>query len=187
SLVRPHGLRDSAAAGRVAVDLPGVTYVDKAASISALFARYRVASGIWFAAALIVVTGLLTRRYGWRGAIATITPTLLATAAVFAAFGYLDLPLTLFAQMGLMLVLGVGVNYAIFLREGELRAGGDPRMAAIAVAGTLMSAATTLLSFGLLAFSAMPSLHAFGLTLTIGIAFALWLAPYSLRYPELRS
>lgn len=187
SLVRPHGLRDSAAAGRVAADLPGVTYVDKAASISALFARYRVASGIWFAAALVVVTGLLTHRYGWRGAIATITPTLLATAAVFAAFGYLDLPLTLFAQMGLMLVLGVGVNYAIFLREGELRAGGDPRMAAIAVAGTLMSAATTLLSFGLLAFSAMPSLHAFGLTLTIGIAFALWLAPYSLRYPELRS
>jgi predicted exporter len=187
SLVRPLGLRDSAAAARVAADLPGVTYVDKAASISTLFARYRVASGLWFATALIVVAGLLTRRYGWRGAVSTLTPTLLATAAVFAAFGYLNLPLTLFAQMGLMLVLGVGVNYAIFLREGELRADGDPRMAAIAVAGTLMSAATTLLSFGLLAFSAMPSLHAFGLTLTIGIAFALWLAPYSLRYPELRS
>lgn len=187
SLVRPNGLRDSAAAARLAADLPGVTYVDKAASVSALFARYRVASGLWFAAALAVVATLLARRYGWRGAIATITPTLLATAAVFAMFGYLDLPLTLFAQMGLMLVLGVGVNYAIFLREGELRAGDDERMAAIAVAGTLMSAATTLLSFGLLAFSSMPSLRAFGLTLTTGIAFSLLLAPYSLRFPELRS
>ncbi|VVE15541.1 RND superfamily drug exporter [Pandoraea communis] len=187
SLVRPQGLRDSDAAARVAADLPGVTYVDKAASISSLFARYRHASGLWFAAALVVVAGLLARRYGWRGALATIMPTLLATAAVFATFGYLGLPLTLFAQMGLMLVLGVGVNYAIFLREGELRAGEDERMAAIAVAGTLMSAATTLLSFGLLAFSGMPSLQAFGLTLTIGIALALLLAPYSLRFPELRS
>lgn len=88
--------------------------------------------------------------------------------------------------MGLMLVLGVGVNYAIFLREGELRAGNDARMAAIAVAGTLMSAATTLLSFGLLAFSGMPSLRAFGLTLTTGIAVSLLLAPYSLRSLELR-
>ncbi|WP_087725296.1 MMPL family transporter [Pandoraea sp. PE-S2T-3] len=187
SLVRPQGLRDSAAAARVAVGLPGVTYVDKAASISGLFARYRHASGLWFAAALVVVAVLLARRYGWRGAIATLMPTLLATAVVFATFGYLGLPLTLFAQMGLMLVLGVGVNYAIFLREGELRAGEDERMAAIAVAGTLMSAATTLLSFGLLAFSGMPSLHAFGLTLTIGIALSLLLAPYSLRFPELRS
>ncbi|MGC7402700.1 MMPL family transporter [Pandoraea pneumonica] len=187
SLVRPQGLRDSAAAAQVAADLPGVTYVDKAASISSLFARYRHASGLWFAAALAVVAVLLARRYGWPGAIATIMPTLLAAAAVFATFGYLGLPLTLFAQMGLMLVLGVGVNYAIFLREGELRAGDDEQMAAIAVAGTLMSAATTLLSFGLLAFSGMPSLQAFGLTLTIGIALALLLAPYSLRFPELRS
>jgi len=187
SLVRPLGLRDSAAAAQVAADLPGVTYVDKAASISNLFARYRHASGLWFGAALAVVAVLLARRYGWRGAIATLMPTLLASAAVFAAFGYLGLPLTLFAQMGLMLVLGVGVNYAIFLREGELRAGDDEQMAAIAVAGTLMSAATTLLSFGLLAFSGMPSLQAFGLTLTIGIALALLLAPYSLRFPELRS
>ncbi|WP_353189357.1 MMPL family transporter [Pandoraea pnomenusa] len=186
SLVRPRGLRDSAAAATVADGMPGVTYVDKAASVSRLFARYRIASAFWFVAAFGVVACLLARRYGWRGALATITPTLLATAVVFAAFGYLGLPLTLFAQMALMLVLGVGVNYAIFLREGELRAGDDERLAAIAVAGTLMSAATTLLSFGLLAFSGVPSLHAFGLTLTIGIALSLLLAPYSLRFPELR-
>ncbi|ODP32536.1 MMPL family transporter [Pandoraea sp. ISTKB] len=187
SLVRPYGLRDSAAAARLAADLPGVTYVDKAASISALFARYRVASSMWLAAALAIVATLLTLRYGWRGAVATLSPTLLAIAAVFATFGYLGIPLTLFAQMGLMLVLGVGVNYAIFLREGERRAGEDERMTAIAVAGTLMSAATTLLSFGLLAFSSMPSLHAFGLTLTTGIALSLLLAPYSLRFSEHRS
>ncbi|AJP57747.1 hypothetical protein UC34_13690 [Pandoraea vervacti] len=186
SLTRPSGLRDSAQAARLADGLPGVTYVDKATSISALFARYRVAAIQWFAAALVIVAMLLARRYGWRGAIATLLPTMLACAAVIATFGYLELPITLFVQMGLMLVLGVGVNYAIFLREGELRAGEDERQAAIAVAGTLMSAATTLLSFGLLAFSGMPSLQAFGLTLTIGIALSLLLAPYSLRFPELR-
>lgn len=182
SIVRPLGLRDSAAAAQLAGGLPGVTFVDKAGSISSLFARYRAASGLWLGAAGLIVALLLTRRYGWRGGLATFAPTLLASGAVLAAFGYLGLPLTLFAQLGLMLVLGVGVNYAIFLREGELRAGADTRQGAIAVAGTLMSAATTLLSFGLLAFSGMPALHAFGLTLSIGIALSLLLAPYSLRY-----
>ncbi|WP_052653339.1 MMPL family transporter [Pandoraea oxalativorans] len=87
SLVRPQGLRDGGAAARLASDLPGVTYVDKAASVSTLFARYRIASGLWFAAALAVVMALLARRYGWRGAVATLTPTLLASATVFATFG----------------------------------------------------------------------------------------------------
>ena len=77
--------------------------------------------------------------------------------------------------MALMLVLGVGVNYAIFLREGGQRA-------AATLAGVLLSAGTTLLSFGLLAFSSMPALSGFGLTLLVGVGIAVLLAPMILTF-----
>ena len=87
-------------------------------------------------------------RYGLRGGIATTLPVLLAVGVTLAVFGYARVPLNLFNWLALMLVLGVGANYAVFLREGCLRADAD--LGAVWT-GVLLSAATTLLSFGMLA------------------------------------
>ena len=95
---------------------------------------------------------------------------LLSFAVTLALFGWIDRPLTLFNLMGLMLLLGIGVNYSIFLREGGISA-------AATLAGVALSAGTTLLSFGLLAFSSMPALSGFGMTLLVGITIAVLLAP----------
>ena len=86
----------------------------------------------------------------------------------------LRVPLNLFNWLALMLVLGVGANYAVFLREGALRAAAD--LGAVWT-GVLLSAATTLLSFGMLGMSAMPALRSFGATLALGIAVSVLLAP----------
>lgn len=80
--------------------------------------------------------------------------------------------------MALTLVLGVGVNYSLFLREGMRRE--DVDLGAVAV-GVVLSAATTQLSFGLLALSAMPALSGFGLALLIGINLALLFTLFSLE------
>jgi len=101
-------------------------------------------------------------------------PVLLAITATLAFFGYAGLPLNLFNWLALMLVLGVGANYSVFLREGQRR--GDEALGAVST-GVLLSAATTLLSFGLLGASAMPALHSFGITLSLGIGIAVLLAP----------
>ncbi len=45
-------------------------------------------------------------------------PVLLAVGVTLAVFGYARVPLNLFNWLALMLVLGVGANYAVFLREG---------------------------------------------------------------------
>jgi predicted exporter len=76
-------------------------------------------------------------------------------------------------MMGLMLVLGVGVNYAIFLIEAGDRA-------PVPFAGVLLSAATTILSFGLLCLSSMPALQQFGLVLMVGVIASVLLAPVAL-------
>ncbi|PLZ04294.1 hypothetical protein CY652_01055 [Burkholderia sp. WAC0059] len=153
---------------------PGVRFVDQAGSVSRLFGRYRVESGRWLAGVLALVFGLLARRYGWRGALPVILPVLLAIGVALAAFGYAGVPLNLFNWLALMLVLGVGTNYAVFLREGCLRRDAD--IGAVWT-GVLLSAATTTLSFGLLGASPMPALRSFGATLTLGIVTAALLAP----------
>ncbi|HEX7634020.1 MAG TPA: MMPL family transporter [Noviherbaspirillum sp.] len=172
-LVTLNGDDGSRALAAVASGLPGITLVDKAASVSALFARYRHLAALWLPAAAAIILTVLAGRYGLRQGVAILLPTLLAMAAALAVYGYTGVPLTLFSMMGLVLVLGVGVNYAIFLVEAGDRAPAP-------FAGVLLSAATTILSFGLLSLSGMPALHQFGLVLLVGISFSVLLAPLAL-------
>lgn len=89
---------------------------------------------------------MLCISFGARGAARILAVSLLAALASLASLGWLGQPLTLFSLFGLLLVTAIGVDYAILIRE---RVGG----AATSLLGTLLSALTTWLSFGLLAVS----------------------------------
>ncbi|WP_218354996.1 MMPL family transporter [Alteromonas lipotrueiana] len=82
----------------------------------------------------------------------------LIAVALVAASGQ---ALNVFHIMALFLVLGLGMDYVIFARE--MTAQPETTQQAI-----LLSAVTSLLSFGLLAFSAMPVVQAFGSIILIG-------------------
>ena len=173
SIVLPQGAFDAAAARAAAAGLPGVSFIDKPASISALFGRYREYASLWLAAAAIAVAVAFVWRYR-RAAPRVLAPPLLGMGLTLASLGWLGQPLTLFHWMALMLVLGVGANYAVFLHEGEPHAAHVP---GAAYAGVLLSAVTALLSFGLLALSSMPALQHFGITLLLGIGFTALAVP----------
>jgi len=181
SIVLPQGQDDVNLLRTAAGGLPGVSLIDKPAGISMLFGRYRGYANIWLGAALALVGLAFAWRYGPRAAWRVLLPPAAGIVFSVAALGYLDQPLTLFHIMALMLVLGVGANYAVFLREGEPHAAHVP---GAAYAGVLLSAATALLSFGLLALSTMPALRHFGLTLLFGIGFTALLAPVSVPAPK---
>ena len=181
SLVLPQGQDDSDVLRRAAAGLPGVQMVDKAGSVSALFGTYRRYASVWLLAALLLIVPVFGWRYGWRQAPRVLAPPVLGIGLTLAALGYLQQPLTLFHWMALMLVLGVGANYAVFLREGEPHTGDRP---GAMYASVLLSALTALLSFGLLALSSMPALRDFGLTLLLGIGFTVVLVPASLAGRE---
>ena len=61
-----------------------------------------------------------------------------------------------------MLILGIGIDYSIFINLSE-------KESPATKTAILLSTLSTLLAFGLLAFSATPALQTFGLTLAIGI------------------
>lgn len=149
------------------IGLEGVQWVDKVGEISDVLGRYRKTMGWVVLFSYLVVYGLLFPRYRsatWR----VLAPTALASIATLALLGMAGQPLQLFHVLALMLLLGVGVDYGIFLHEHLSRR--DP-VAWLAVG---LSASSTLLSFGLLSLSKTPALQAFGLTMLIGTA-AVWL------------
>lgn len=176
SLVLPQGNAPIAVLQEAAAGIRGVRLVDKAASVSRLFGRYRSYASLWLLAAILLIAPVFGWRYGWRAMPRMMAPPVLGIGLTLATLGYVHQPLTLFHWMALMLVLGVGANYAVFLREGEPHATHRP---GAMYASVLLSAITALLSFGLLAWSSMPALRDFGLTLLCGIGFTVVLVPAS--------
>lgn len=171
SVVMLRGLNDPALLGRLAdvpAGLDGVRWVDKTAEVSALLGRYRHAMTWLLVAAHVVVYAVLwwrLRRLAWRAAL----PTLIATGLTLGILGWIGQPFQLFNVLALVLLLGIGVDYGIFLIEQD----GDSS-AWLAVA---LGAASTWLSFGLLGLSSTPALRAFGLTLLFGVLLVWALAP----------
>jgi predicted exporter len=150
-----------------------VTVVDKAGTVSRLLSEVRRQGVLWLSVAFLLALSILSVRYGIRRSLLLLLPTAIGVAWAPVLGGACGVPFSVFGLMALMLVLGVGVNYSIFLWEG-----GDRSKSALA--GVLASCCTTLLSFGLLAFCSMPALRWLGTTLTFGILVAFLLTPLSL-------
>lgn len=148
--------------------LPGVRWVDRSATISGVLAHYRQQMSAWLLAGYAAVVLVLWLRFGRRAWRAWL-PTALAAAMSLALLGWLGVPLQLFGVLAQMLLLGVGVDYGIFLLEHR-----DDPASWLAVS---LGAASTLLAFGLLALSATPALHSFGLTLLLGIGIVWLITP----------
>jgi predicted exporter len=174
SVVMLRGVRDVASLpdiARAADGLPGVRWVDQVQSVSALLGRYRHTMGLLLLAGHAAVLLALTLRYGrraWRAWLPSAIATL-GTLALLALFGQ---PLQLFNVLALALLLGIGIDYGIFLLEREHADAGSAWLAVV------LGAAGTWLSFGLLALSSTPALRSFGLTLLLGILIVWFVAPF---------
>lgn len=158
------GIRDVAALREI--NQTDVRLVDKVGDISALLARYQQIT-LWIVVlGYVAVLLLFSLRYGFKSALRVVLSPAIASVGTIGIFGLMGEALNLFSTFSLLLVLGIGIDYAIFLREGRK----SPLSSMIAV---LVCAATALLSFGMLAFSSTPFIHSFGLTLLIGITLAV--------------
>ncbi|MBL6751628.1 MAG: hypothetical protein ISP90_13965 [Nevskia sp.] len=178
SAVSLFDVRDPAALQQAADGLPGVQLVDKVAEISQVLHRYRQIAMALIAAVYLVIGALLSLRYGLAGAAATLLPAVGGGLLALAVLAWAGVGINLFHVLALLLVLGMGSDYTIFLRES--RSAPAPALLAVALA-TL----TATLSFGLLAFSATPFIHAIGATQALGIGFTVVLA-LGLRPPAAR-
>ena len=172
SVVALQGLKGRAGSNavRAAAELvPGVTWVDRAGDFSRLLQTYRIEMTQVAALAYVLVFVALLWRYR-RAAWRVVAPTVLASLMTLGCLGWLAIPVNLFTVLALLLVLGVGIDYGIYMEEER----GEQDSAAWV--GVSLSALTTLLSFGLLALSKTPALQTFGLTMLLGVGLSWALA-----------
>lgn len=145
-----------------------VYYLSPTADMSAQFAQYRLALSRWLAVAVGVLLLLGVWRYGRLGVTVALLPllTALSAVAVAAAFGF---SISLFSVLAVLLLLGMGLDYMIFLAESRRP---DKVMVSLC-----LSCATTILSFGLLAFSQTAAVAIFGITVAVGMVLIGVLSP----------
>ena len=174
SVVLPMGAPDPGRLARAAAGLEGVALVDKARSVSGLMGHYRRVASWALGAAILLVWLALALWRGVRAGAAMVAPPCLGMLLALAGSALAGVPVTLFTVMALILLLGFGVDYTVFLAEGG---SDDPS----ALLGVLLAAGATLISYGLLAFSHTPALRGFGLTLALGVAGSALLSWMALR------
>ncbi len=171
SIVTLAGVRDVTALRDVAQRLTTkglqVKLIDRIAAVSEVLRSYRQAMSWLLCLVYVVATVLLSVNYGWREAPLLLLPSALASGVTLGLFGWFGVPVNLFTLLALWLVLGLGVDYGIFLRHGRTAL-------PTAVLSVSLSATTTLLAFGMLAFSATPFIRSIGLTLLLAISLS-WL------------
>jgi predicted exporter len=119
---------------------------------------------------VIVLLLLLTLR-SVRRVVRVIAPLLLAVLVVSAALVASRQALTILHLIGLLLIVAVGSNYALFFDRRFAPADGGER--ATMLASLFIANLATVLGFGVLAFSTVPVLSALGMTVAPGAFAAL--------------
>lgn len=172
-LVPVDGVKNSAALSELAAQHEGVVWVDRKASFDSLFALYRtLLTGLLCVALAVIACGAMIR-LGWRQGLISLVPSVLSLSCGLAALAVVGHSVNLFSLLALVLVLGIGINYTLFFSNPR----GTPLTSMLAITLAMM---TTLLTLGMLVFSATQAISSFGIVLVSGIFTAFLLAPLAM-------
>jgi predicted exporter len=142
--------------------------LDLKAASEALVAAYRTRILYALGAALVLLALSVAVAFrDWRRAWHVLAPMSLATLLAFAVLRAGGISLSLFHLVALTLAAGLGLHYALFFERPVANAAEARRT----LHATLVCVGSALLVFGLLATSALPVLHAIGLTVALGVLF----------------
>jgi predicted RND superfamily exporter protein len=130
--------------------------------IGADFSRFISSAGI----AVLVLLLILFRRLP--EVLLALLPVLTGLLVMFGGMGWLGLEMNLFNVVASTLIIGLGVDYGIFMvchgqQEEDLASS----------RAVMISGLTTLVGFGALVLAKHPALHSIGLTVLLGISAAV--------------
>lgn len=174
SAVIPLHVSDKFDAQKMAEDLPDVHVVNKMQNINHALTKISHVSLALVGVAYALVFLILVIVYKFKDAVRIIRAPVLASLFTASFFGYMNIDFNFFAIVGVILTLGIGIDYALFFKEG----GRSNLTTALAI---MLSAMTTLISFGSLACSAFVPVHTFGLAVLLGISCCFLISPFSAK------
>jgi predicted exporter len=162
------GRLESALAG-----LPEVQVVDVGRELAGLYQRYLHEAFVQVllgALAVGVLLGVYLR--SWRRLLAVCQPLLFAVVLTLGGMAVMQSALGILHLVGLLLIVAVGSNYALFF--DQLRTTG--RADEDTLASLMLANLTTVVSFGLIAISDIPALSSIGRVVAPGALLALLLS-----------
>jgi predicted exporter len=169
-------VRDRAALEKRIAEIDGAFFFDQKAFFDETYGAYRVRSLEMVLVGLLLVLAVVVVRYrSARLAFAAFVPAIAAVGTTLGLLGLLGMKANLMHLVAIVLVLSIGVDYAIFVVEHR---GAETRPATLV--SISLACITTVFSFGLLALSSNPALQSLGLFVTCGVALSLVFAPMAL-------
>jgi predicted exporter len=172
-LTAPEGVSINADKIRAALSttgLPNVLFVDMKAESDRLYSGYLHEAVQLSLGGLVAIIGLLLLVFrSPLRVLRIIAPLAAAVITVTAGLALLGQQLIILHLVGLLLVVAVGSNYALFFDRPDPRMPISPRT----LASMLFANLTTVAGFGLLAFSNVSILQAMGVTVAPGVILAL--------------
>ncbi|MDO5102368.1 MAG: MMPL family transporter [Lautropia sp.] len=173
ALIRLNGLNDPAPLQSWLAKTEDVRLLDRSGRLNRLFLETRDTAILLKVISYAAAGLLLAWMFGWRRGLAVLAAPLAAALMTMATMGWLGVPITLFSAFGLLLVSAMGIDYAV-------HAQGAPHTPAARLAGMLLAALTSMISFALLSISSTPAVAGFGICVTIGIFYSLIFASWLL-------
>lgn len=120
--------------------------------------------------AIVVLMGVVLREP--MRLVRVMVPVVTAELIVMAGLVATGHALTLLHLVGMLLIVAVGTNYALFFNQAEQNPSDDPRT----LASLLLANLATVIGFGILALSPVPVLQAIGITVGPGAVLTLVLS-----------
>lgn len=166
------GVTDAAGIAQDISAPPGTraVLVDLKGESDALYRTYRAEALTYSLLGVAVIVVLLFTSLRSPGRVFDVLSPLFAAVLVTAGVLVLcSYQLSIFHLVGLLLVVAVGSNYSLFFDREALSGGERART----IVSLLFANVSTMIGFGLLAFSEVPVLHDIGLTVGMGAVLAL--------------
>lgn len=164
-----NGAIDTAAVQAALDGVPGAVFVDLKAESDQLYFGYLqeaiLLSLAGVAAIIILLLAVLRSPSRVARVVLPLAAAVLTVTAGLALFGQ---PLMILHLIGLLLIVAIGSNYALFFDHSDA-VSLQPRT----LASLLLANVATVLGFGLLGFSSVPVLQAMGVTVAPGVILAL--------------
>ena len=154
-----------------AAGLQGTQLLDLKTETDGLYASYlNEAMRLSSAGFVLIIVLLLIALRSVSQVARVLAPLVLAVLTVAAALVACGVQLTILHLVGMLLIVAVGSNYALFFDHEAAAPGNSPplTLASLAIANV-----STVIGFGLLSFSQVPVLEALGTTVAPGGFLAL--------------
>ncbi len=172
SILLPVESNDAAAFRKAAEIDDRINYANKIEDVSEnLDELTKLIIGI-MVVAFILLYVLLRLFYRRKQAAKIISIPFLILIMVYAVCCVTNVHLEFFSIIGIVLVLGLGLDYIIYMMENENKSQALDETQLLEPYGILLSFITTAISFGALSLSSFGPLHYMGLSIFIGLATA---------------